>query len=208
MTPTMTAKFYFDDHYGKVFGPSWPSIRLALLSQPKHCALINNFAPAEETSKALRDLGCLSIRDIIKPEMDNILKPEGTEMVGSEEISKDKKLVDKYDTAEPIFEEISMPETEVEGRIIKSSDKILTGVNNAHALQDFIPSNSLRGMDEFVEEEEYYKSYNSKSQTANVRIGKKMDFFHWISSTLGSLHLSQERPVQVSSTESHHFGNF
>jgi len=34
---------HFDLHYKPVYDFLWPSIRVALLSKPKHCALINNF---------------------------------------------------------------------------------------------------------------------------------------------------------------------
>ena len=47
---------HFDDVYGSFYGRLWPSIRLALLSQPKHCALINYFGDHEEAAKKLKVL--------------------------------------------------------------------------------------------------------------------------------------------------------
>jgi len=34
---------HFDMHYKPVYDFLWPSVRVALLSKRKHCALINNF---------------------------------------------------------------------------------------------------------------------------------------------------------------------
>jgi len=38
---------HFDDFYKTVFGRRWPSIRLALLSPHKYCAVINNFGDSD-----------------------------------------------------------------------------------------------------------------------------------------------------------------
>ena len=42
-TPSMSALEHFDDFYRKIFGTDWYSIRLALLSKSKFCALLSNF---------------------------------------------------------------------------------------------------------------------------------------------------------------------
>jgi hypothetical protein len=42
-TPSMLALDHFDEFYKKIFGQEWPSIRLALLSKSKFCALVSNF---------------------------------------------------------------------------------------------------------------------------------------------------------------------
>jgi len=42
-SPCQLALEHFDLHYKPVYGSQWPSVRIALLSKPKHCALINNF---------------------------------------------------------------------------------------------------------------------------------------------------------------------
>lgn len=40
---------HYDIHLGNIFGPRWPSMRLALLSQPKYCAVMNNFCGDYDT---------------------------------------------------------------------------------------------------------------------------------------------------------------
>ena len=55
---------FFDDHYLKTFGHNrWSSMRLALLSRTKHCALINNFSNVDEAKKLLQNEGCFNIKD-------------------------------------------------------------------------------------------------------------------------------------------------
>ena len=54
---------HFDKYYAPIFKDKWPSIRLALLSQQKHCALVNNFSDSEQTVVNLITKGA---DDIIK----------------------------------------------------------------------------------------------------------------------------------------------
>ncbi len=42
-SPSMFALEHFDDFYRKIFGNDWHSIRLALLSKSKFCAVVSNF---------------------------------------------------------------------------------------------------------------------------------------------------------------------
>lgn len=61
-TNTIRAQEYFDVAYPPVYGPRWPSIRLALLSKQKYVAVINNFANHELTVENFQDLGAVDIR--------------------------------------------------------------------------------------------------------------------------------------------------
>ncbi|KAI8478637.1 5-cytosine rRNA methyltransferase NSUN4-like [Branchiostoma floridae x Branchiostoma belcheri] len=54
----------FDQYYKRQFGTRWSSIRLALLSEPKHAALVNNYGHAPEAVCAyLEALGAVDIMD-------------------------------------------------------------------------------------------------------------------------------------------------
>lgn len=46
---------YFDSFYSKVYGKSWPSIRLGLLSPKKYCVILNSFVDNEDIHKELVD---------------------------------------------------------------------------------------------------------------------------------------------------------
>ena len=49
---------HFDLHYKPVYDLQWPSIRIALLSKSKYCALVNNFASdRKQIDVSLAELG-------------------------------------------------------------------------------------------------------------------------------------------------------
>lgn len=56
-TPSDYALDHFDNYYKPVFGSLWPSMRLALLSEQKYCALLNNFAEGDEQIAELISTG-------------------------------------------------------------------------------------------------------------------------------------------------------
>jgi len=57
-SPCELALDHFDLHYKPVYDWQWPSIRVSLLSKPKHCALINSFvSDPNEVAVSLAELG-------------------------------------------------------------------------------------------------------------------------------------------------------
>ncbi|KAK3769809.1 hypothetical protein RRG08_046914 [Elysia crispata] len=48
---------HFDAFYKPVYGHDWPSIRVSLLSLPKHCAVVNIYGHFDKTQEKLFDLG-------------------------------------------------------------------------------------------------------------------------------------------------------
>ena len=62
--PTKLALDFFDSHYKQTYGQDWHSIRLALFSKPKFAAVVNNLSAKDEIIQELKDLGCLSVRDL------------------------------------------------------------------------------------------------------------------------------------------------
>ena len=84
-----------------------------------------------------------------------------------------------------------MPKDEsvLKGRLIKPDDMIAAGQNPADSLFDFVPSDTLKGLDEFVEESEYYKTYHQLDsvplpvvQETNLKYPKHLDVFVFPSS--------------------------
>ena len=59
---------HFDFSYQPVYKEAWPSIRLALLSDPKHCALINNLASPRESVARLQDSGASDLLQLLRAE--------------------------------------------------------------------------------------------------------------------------------------------
>lgn len=56
-TVTHKALNSFDDFYGSVYGTRWKSIRIALLSEHKYIALVNNFGDTDNICTALENDG-------------------------------------------------------------------------------------------------------------------------------------------------------
>jgi len=57
-SPCQLAIEHFDLHYKPIYDLQWPSVRVALLSKPKHCALVNNFAlDPKQIGISLAELG-------------------------------------------------------------------------------------------------------------------------------------------------------
>lgn len=51
--PANLALKHFDEFYQKFFKQDWPSVRIALLTQHKYVALVNNFGDVEKTVEQL-----------------------------------------------------------------------------------------------------------------------------------------------------------
>jgi len=57
-SPCDLALKHFDLHYKPVYDVQWPSVRVALLSKSKYCALVNNFAfDSKRIGMSLAELG-------------------------------------------------------------------------------------------------------------------------------------------------------
>lgn len=80
----------FDMNYSVQFGDQWPSIRIALLSEMKYGALVNNFAVAE---KVMQELELLNAEDFIFESHKKIQNSEPDESVGSQAERKSAELL-------------------------------------------------------------------------------------------------------------------
>ncbi|XP_018787507.1 PREDICTED: 5-methylcytosine rRNA methyltransferase NSUN4 isoform X2 [Bactrocera latifrons] len=56
----------FDDFYGSVFGIRWKNIRVALLTEHKYIAVVNNFGDADKTCNGMELSGALNIKSLVK----------------------------------------------------------------------------------------------------------------------------------------------
>ena len=182
---------YFDIYYKKNFEKIWPSLRLALLSRPKFCALVNNYGDPEATFKRLKNMGCYSIKKQYIEAFENS-KNNTTNLI----VQRDKEKESILNSAESLSlendistEPLSMtPETAL-NRIILPQEMILQGGGSdldaaSASMYDFIPSTKIKGMEHFIEESEYYSSYNefkvqnvpNTSIPVDIREHKLIDF--------------------------------
>jgi 5-methylcytosine rRNA methyltransferase NSUN4 len=69
----------FDDFYSTVFGNRWKSIRIALLTEHKYIALVNNFGDTEKTISRLENDGAMCLRRLYE--------------VGQQQLGEDARMV-------------------------------------------------------------------------------------------------------------------
>ena len=159
---------HFDIYYKKNFEKIWPSLRLALLSRPKFCALVNNYGDPETAAKRLIDMGCYSIR---KKHSESCEKYNS---ISNEAPFRFNNMVEStpnsVDTLPPTYKSENLrtltPE-EAADRIILPQEMILQGggsdIDAASAsMYDFVPSTKIKGMEDFVEDSEYYDKFNNR----------------------------------------------
>jgi len=167
--PTMQALSHFDQFYSSVYKTKWNSIRLGLMSKQKYGVIVNNFGNSEETCEKLTSLGCLDIQDefkkgfskvepyipsdeLINDEIEKAATDYNIEEVGAIEDNEDIELGEKE-----IEEFKSLDPNEADDRLIKPDKNVLGG--SSMSMYKFMPTAKLKGMEEFVEEAEYYDTY-------------------------------------------------
>ena len=159
---------HFDSFHKKTYGEEWHSMRLALLSKPKHCALINNFGQVNAATKKLRESGCYSIKDAVNVEYNRITMSKVTEEEDETILNPDSRHKrPSQDPADPEeAEEVikSMDPGEAKSRIISSEELLISGGGPglpaaSVTMYDHVPPDTLIGMDDFIEESEYYSRY-------------------------------------------------
>jgi len=155
-----------DKHYGEFFGSKWNSMRLALLSRPKYCALVNNFANHRETVLHLKSLGCFDVGEKFAQNSE-LLDPSRAKFdaahdekvkcdVSSDNSKNDesKLLSDKLSHDVDVMEEVNLDVVNAMERYIDPDEKIIGEMSST--MYDFVPTSSLKGMDDFVEDSDYY----------------------------------------------------
>lgn len=151
--PVDRALEHFDDFYKTVFGRRWPSIRLALLSPHKYCAVINNFGDSDIALSDLQNIGALNMRTLFELEKENI-KNKKQEERRNKELQKifnlDRKLEQMANAKQQEELESLYPHREnSEGTCVPGDINILnkSSSDTSHVLSDSI--NRKDGDEEF-----------------------------------------------------------
>jgi len=148
---------HFDDFYGTFYGKLWPSARLGLLSQPKHCALVNYYGDYESTIQSLKDLGCIDIQELYEENQSASLYKK----------KKNEKKTENPATL-PVDNKEPNNESEVNDEDVFSERVIRPGNANS-ALYNFMPATKLKGMEDWVEEDDQFKYLEQSSEfTADI----------------------------------------
>ncbi|XP_003745251.1 5-methylcytosine rRNA methyltransferase NSUN4 [Galendromus occidentalis] len=125
---------HFDAFYPRVFGATeWRSIRLALLSQKKYCAVINPFAESSELHESMKNLGAERI----------VAAPPASK--GYEEPEVNKAEIPKH---------IPMIEEQLPQEFLDSSRVIKKG--HSEPLLSFVPATEMVYQEDVVHEEDYF----------------------------------------------------
>ena len=140
-------------------------MRLGLLSPHKYAALVNNAGDSEQTIEDLQSLGCVDIHEQFKIGFSKV-EPYITYQEGGG-VSVDSEALENLDRdtqAEHLVEEEeeeeefkSLDPDEASSRLIKPDKNLLSG--NSVTMYNFMPTAKLKGMEDFVEESQYYESY-------------------------------------------------
>lgn len=164
--PTVQAITHFDQFYGSVYKSKWPSIRLGLMSDQKYAVVVNNFGSPEDTCDKLRAMGAINLYDQFQlglkkvepyipasqPSSDCQSEPEQD---SPEPSKQEEQIIEEDPEKEEEFK--SLDPSEASSRLLKPDKNVLGG--NSVSMYQFMPTAKLKGMEEFVEESQYYESY-------------------------------------------------
>ncbi|RZF32742.1 hypothetical protein LSTR_LSTR005935 [Laodelphax striatellus] len=185
--PSDKALEHFDDFYASVFKNSWRSIRLALLSPQKYCAVVNNFADTEETAAFFENNGAFNMRKIIDMEREKLLKRSSlskrkrAQKVNALDLKLEQLAEQKQseELRKMYPEQAVIPggsdntdESPVHGAASQETSSSLdwsrqidveSGLADSSALYDYMPATQLKGKEEFVVESDHYRYYDHLS---------------------------------------------
>lgn len=179
----------FDDFYGQVFGKQWKSIRVALLTEHKYMALVNQFGDSEQTADFLRADGAINLRDIYEAKK-QFLTRDDSKMFSDDKIFKlDQKIEAFAETQqrqelEKLYKE-DVPDLEGVREVNETAEEFVDYKKSLNrtlrddaemdfqrlidpnvgmaGLQEFIPASKLKGMEDFISESDHYKYYNNSA---------------------------------------------
>ncbi|XP_058817928.1 5-methylcytosine rRNA methyltransferase NSUN4 [Topomyia yanbarensis] len=188
----------FDDFYGQVFGNRWKSIRVALLTEHKYMAMVNQFGDTEKTIASLVADGAINVRDIYNAKK-QFLTDGNKDMFSDDKVFKLEQTIESFvenqqrqevdrlynnDAPEIMTRSPELNEEQPSVDYKKSLNQTLQDNTEmdfqrlidpnlgTSALHEFVPATKLKGMEDFVLESEHYKYY---SNNADFPINIEMD---------------------------------
>lgn len=157
----------FDEHYSPLFGKMWPSIRIALLSPSKYCAVINNFSNYDAVCENLTSLGAVDVGQKYEEMLRKVKEDLNTRQHPSHLSEKTPKVEETSST----HIEAEDDDDQAEGRVIKMGSR-LAGIGSdvsrseavARNLNEFIPATKLKGLEDWVDEGDFYSNYQASTE--------------------------------------------
>lgn len=156
---------HFDQFYGKTYGAEWPSLRLALLSRQKFAALVNRYAgpSAEETRTRLIKMGCYSVTNQYQHSLQEFMT-DYTPPLPIETSPAPLRSIEGKEDPQKVDEVPSMSPEQASDRLIRPEEQVYSGGGSgleavSASMFEHVPSSKLIGMDDFVDEAQYYDKY-------------------------------------------------
>uniref|UniRef100_A0A0A9WF62 NOL1/NOP2/Sun domain family member 4 n=1 Tax=Lygus hesperus TaxID=30085 RepID=A0A0A9WF62_LYGHE len=180
---THKALEYFDDLYGNVFGRDWPSMRVALLTQSKYVALVNNFSDTERIIPYLENLGAMDMRRILECETERIAENpvKGKKRKKGRDVSE-SNLDHKLENFKERLKEEEIRNVYPEGAEIIDTTRSSTAYDDASsrliqpelagsasALYEFVPTSKLKGKEDWVPESEHFQYFSTDDDCPIIR---------------------------------------
>lgn len=150
---------HFDDFYQSVYGPRWPGIRAALLTEHKYAALVNNFCDSEHTIEQLEQNGAINIRLIYERYNEELFTKKATDRKEGNTNSLDEKL------ANVVY---SKQAEDIRSLYKEHSDEMLTSLKNekltekSRVIDAESVANLHKSMEKTVEEVDYNRMVSAE----------------------------------------------
>lgn len=139
----------FDEFYKPLYGQKWASIRLALLSQQKYCAIVNNFSDVDQTESILQEIGAQNIRTVFNSRLKHALRITDSNCDKNTEDVHEEELLEVPTDSSDISEEETGLDDDSHSRFAASATYQTSKFN------EFMPATRLKGLEEWVDESDY-----------------------------------------------------
>ncbi|XP_064488847.1 5-methylcytosine rRNA methyltransferase NSUN4-like [Ornithodoros turicata] len=154
--PKDHALHHFDEFYGDVYGSSWPSIRIALLSPHKYVAVVNSFLrKSDEILSNLKGMGALNLASLYERTLASSPQPAHNEETKLDLVKPDDVPVEETGDVS-MFDNTS--------RVLHPTSE--STVSGGNPLLSFVPSSKMVYQEEVINESDYYNFYKPKSDMA------------------------------------------
>lgn len=157
---TDNALAHFDGLYSKVYGKLWPSMRLALLSPKKQCAVANSFMDTEALHKHLvEEQGAISLQRYYKKHLQSYTRWQLRQKILENKKARKRELMARENNISPeLIDPVTIEVSDV-------SDSELGGLESTDSSGGLSPAEDLIEMfsDRRMDEDERY--FNNQAST-------------------------------------------
>ncbi|KAL4232765.1 5-methylcytosine rRNA methyltransferase nsun4 [Mactra antiquata] len=157
VTNTQRALEHFDLHYKPVYKDLWPSMRIALLTAKKTCAIMNNFAQDDKFNKHFYELGAIDIiHNAVNKQLQDIKSKTPTNIEQIERKFVNQNIDNQFDELTDDSDDELLDTTEREkANVLTEEERMNIDRTN---LYSFVPTKTVYSENESLRLEESRKS--------------------------------------------------